>query len=129
MERKLTFKKGDKCVVAIKQGSNVSRYKDMSLSNIEHWTFDGEIISVGKKYIGVDFKIDNLKFVIEDDYINKWTRGGADYRLYKDIQEIKDERENEETWTSLQRFFGGWGKAKLPLEVTKEIYEKIKKYI
>ena len=75
-------KKGDKVIVAIEKGSNEARRMDMSVANIDNWTYEGTVISSGSKYITVEFNKDTLKFVVEDDYRNQWTRGGADYKLY-----------------------------------------------
>ena len=95
MERVLNLKKGDKCCVAIIKGSNASKYKDMSLENIDNWTYEGEVISCGKKYITVKFGIKDEKFVIEDDYRNKYNCGGADWQLFESKQEVIDNEKRE----------------------------------
>lgn len=93
MERILDLKKGDKCVVAIEEHSNASRHVDMSMENIDNWTYEGEVLLVTKKYITVKFKTDIAKFEIENNYRKKVTRGTCDHELNKDIQELKDIKE------------------------------------
>lgn len=95
MERVLNLKKGDKCCVAIIKGSNASRYKDMSLENIDNWTYEGEVTIISKKYITVKFGVNEEKFVIEDDYKNKWTYGGADWKLFNSKEEVINEEKKE----------------------------------
>ena len=90
MDRVLNLKKGDKCIVAIEKCSNASRYVDMSLENIDNWTYEGTVVTVGRKYITVGFNGWEDKFTIDDDYRQKYTCGGADYKLYKDKQEVID---------------------------------------
>lgn len=51
----MSYKKGDKVIVAIVGRSNASRYRDMNIKNINEWTFEGEVISSGKKYVTVEF--------------------------------------------------------------------------
>ena len=97
MERVLNLKKGDKCCVAIIKGSNASRYENMSLENIDNWTYDGEVVAVSKKYITVKFNDNSVeKFVIEDDYRNKYSCGGADWQLFNSKEEViyNEKREN-----------------------------------
>ena len=89
MERILNLKKGDTCCVAIIKGSNASRYKNMSLENIDNWTYDGEVVTVSKKYITVRFNDNSTeKFVIEDDYRNKYSYGGANWQLFNSKEEV-----------------------------------------
>ena len=88
MERVLNLKKGDKCCVAIIKGSNASRYKDMSLENIDNWTYEAEVTIINKKYITVKFGVNEEKFVIEDDYRNKYSCGGADWQLFNSKEEV-----------------------------------------
>ena len=54
MNRVLNLKKGDKCCVAVEKNSNVARYYNMSMENIDEWTFSGEVTTVSKKYITVN---------------------------------------------------------------------------
>lgn len=70
MNRVLNFKKDDKCIVAIERGSNMSRHRDMSLSNIDDWIAEGIVTIISKKYITVDCKFGNIKFVIDNCYEN-----------------------------------------------------------
>lgn len=128
MNRILNLKKGDPCIVAIEEGSNAARYKDMSIENIEKWTYNGEVISLGRKYVTVSFGCHTEKFEIDNDYRQKYVAGGSDYRLYEGLNEVYEDRENEGLWIDVRNFFSSYGKAKLPLEKTKEVLELIKKY-
>ena len=91
MDRELNFKKGDKCIIAVEQGSNLARYfGNLTLDNIDEWTKEGEITSVGRKYITIN---NGKKFDITNDCREKWDRGGANYKLYNNLQEVKNEYE------------------------------------
>lgn len=91
MDKKLSFKKGDKCIIAIEEGSNLARYlNNLTLENIDEWTKECEIISVGRKYITIN---NGKKFDITNNYREKWDRGGANYKLYNNLQEVKNEYE------------------------------------
>ena len=123
--RKLNFKKGDKCIVAIEKMSNVARYVDMSLGNIENWTFTGTINTVGKKYITASWGLhNNIKFDIEADYTEVYKKGGANYRLFTNIQEIKEVEETELINKKIREMLGSYGKARYTLDKLKRI-EKI----
>lgn len=107
MERILNLKKGDKVVIAINPSSNASRHINMSLNNIKNWTFDGEVISVGKKYITVKFskRDGTMKFVIADDYNNNYTCGGADYKLYASFEDVYNIFKAQELYYRIKRSF------------------------
>lgn len=106
MKRVLNLKKGDKCIVAIEKNSNASRNKDMSLKNIENWTYEGEVISVGRKYITVNFGEYNTgKFEIDNNYRKKVACGTNDYILYQNIKQIKDEIECVELTAKIRGVF------------------------
>lgn len=96
-ERILDLKKDDECIVAVEERSNESRHRDMSIENIDNWTYKGIVTKVTKKYITVEYKIHGVtqvdKFSIENNYKRKYTYGTADFELYKDLQEIKDIKE------------------------------------
>lgn len=96
MDRVLNFKKGGKCIVAIEPFSNASRGQNMSLENIDKWTFEGEVITIGRKYITVKFRGYDCKFSIDDDYREKYECGGANYKLYENLQELIDEERKED---------------------------------
>lgn len=110
MDRKLNLKKGDKCIVAIEENSNASRGMDMSLDNIDNWTYEGEVISSGSKYITVKFGRWNgiEKFVIEDNYRRKYDYGTADYELYISKEEIVEKRELEDTYHWIKMKFDSY---------------------
>lgn len=97
MKRKLDFKKGDECIVAICSMSNASRrFAMMNLENINEWTYKGIVQTSGKKYITVAWNGDKTRFCVEDNYREFYIRGGADHILYKNIQELANEIEHKE---------------------------------
>lgn len=113
MNRILKFKKGDKCIIA-DCGVNISRrkgYKNRTLKNIEVWTKEAVITSVGKKYIKAKEANSNFEkvFVIEDNYREKYTYGCADYILYESIESIKEEIEFENCIDIIRTTFSGYG--------------------
>ena len=93
MGRKLNIKKGDKVIIAIINGSNASRYRDMSLENIDDWTKEVTVTIANKKYITVDYG--NMKFIVDEDYIQKVGCGGSDYKLYLSKQDVYNEIKRE----------------------------------
>lgn len=123
------IKKGDKVVVAIEKGSNASRGVNMSIENIGNWTYEGTVISVGKKYITVAFSTsNNMKFVIDDNYRNKYTHGGADYRLYKTFEDVYKETKMHELHSKIREEFSSYSyNGKFSLEILEAIMELIKK--
>lgn len=126
MRRVLDFKKGDKCIVAIIQHSNASRHKDMSLNNIDKWTYKGEVITIGRKYITVKFNGIIMKFDPTFDY-SEHSNYSADYKLYKDLQEVEDGELKENIVRKIQTEFSGYGEYKgdLTLEQLKIINDII----
>lgn len=61
----------------------------MSLENIDNWTYIGEVVTVSKKYITVKFNYNFVeKFVIEDEYRNKYNCGSADWQLFNSKEEV-----------------------------------------
>ncbi|MEG2289552.1 MAG: hypothetical protein RSC24_06255 [Clostridium sp.] len=121
MNRKLNLKKGDKCIVATEKMSNVSRRLDMGIRDIKNWTYEGEVISAGRKYITVKFGLKEEKFVVDDDYRQKWTCGGADYKLYQSIQEVYEEREIEELNMIIKGKFNMFGNPNYSLDQLRRI--------
>ena len=123
MDRVLNFKKGDKCIVAIEEHSNASRHKDMSIDNINDWTYEGVVIASGKKYITVEFNNETSKFEVDNDYRKKVNYGSNDYKLFKDIQGVKDERELDSLIWSIRMCFDRMNKSntKLTLDQLRRI--------
>lgn len=111
MEKLLDLKKGDSIVVAIEPSSNASRWIDMSVSNINNWTFDGVVVSAGKKYITVEFKGLTMKFVVDDNYRNKYNCGGADYRLYPTKEDVYNRFKSQELYDKIKRKFSNYKNA------------------
>jgi hypothetical protein len=109
MDRKLDLKVGQSVVIKVEEASNASRRVNMSLANIDEWCFDGEVTKVGRKYITVKFKgYKEEQFVAEDDYRQKYTAGGADYKLYLTKQDVIDEKEANNLYSDIRTKFGGF---------------------
>lgn len=123
--RKLQIKKGDKVIIAIIKDSNASRYINMELENIDSWTFEGNVITVSKKYITVETQKGQIKFDIDDDYREKYIRGGADYKLYLSKDEIYNEIESENLYDEILSKLPRFGKPTLSLEALRAIKEII----
>ena len=121
MERKLNLKKGDKCIVAIEPMSNAARRVDMSLNNIDNWTYEGEVVSIGRKYITVSWGCNKSKFCINSDYREHYISGGSDYKLFKNIQEVYDEREAERLNDDIKNMLGSYGKPVFSLDKLRKI--------
>lgn len=125
MDRKLDLKVGQEVAVKIENTSNASRYVDMGIDNIDKWCFDGIVTKVGKKYITVKFDGWEKQFVVEDDYREKWTAGGADYKLYLNKQEVIDEYESNWLYSKIQDNLSGYIKPNLSLNQLKRIWDII----
>lgn len=104
MSRVLNLKKGDHCIVAIEPCSNASRRVDMSVKNIDNWTFTGTVICVSKKYITVEFNSEVSKFEIDNDYRKKVPYGTNDHKLYINKHEVYVERKKQELIHSIFGF-------------------------
>lgn len=117
----MEYKKGDEVIVAIIKGSNASRYKNMSIENIKEWTYNGEVVSSGRKYVTVKFGYHVEKFEVENNYLQKYTCGGADYKLYKSIEDILCEREQEELYDYLRSKFSMWSNPNISLDALRQI--------
>lgn len=122
MERILNIKKGDNVVVAIEKSSNRARRVNMAVSNIDNWTFKGVVLSVSKKYITVEFNGYTMKFVIADDYRNKYTYGGADYKLYLSFDDVYNEYKSQELYVQIKSKFSAY-KNSYSLETLNKILE------
>lgn len=89
--------------MAIEPLSNASRGVSMNVNNIENWTFEGTVVTVSKKYITVSFaRSSSMKFVVEDNYRNKYTYGGADYRLYSSFEEVYNVFKSQEVYDKIK---------------------------
>ena len=103
--RKLDLKKGDKVIVAIIPQSNASRYKDMSIQNIDNWTYEANAVTVGRKYITTNFG-KNMKFMIDDGL--EYSDYPANYKIYLTKEDVFEERQNEELWILAKNKFSSW---------------------
>lgn len=121
----MSYKKGDKVIVAIEKMSNASRHRDMSIKNIGEWTFEGEVIVSGKKYVTVEFGRGVEKFEVNNNYLQKYTYGGADYKLYHSLEDVKNEREKEEIYDYLRSEFSSWHNRYLSLDTLRKIKDLI----
>jgi hypothetical protein len=127
LNRKLDLIKGQEVFIKIEKGSNAARRVDLSLDNIDEWVFSGAVVSIGRKYVTVKFKsgIED-KFEIDNDYKQHYAYGGADYKLYTSIQDIKDEKEFEDLYNYIKNeFIGQPDSNKYTLEKLKRIKEII----
>lgn len=123
MSKLFNLKKGDKVVVAIEPSSNASRGVNMSLSNINEWTYEGEVVTVSKKYITVKFLVSNsMKFVIEDNFRNKYVCGGADYILYPSLEDIYNKLKGEKLYITIKNKFSSY-ENKYDLKTLEKILE------
>lgn len=124
------FKKGDEVVVAIEERSNAARGKDLSLSNIDKWTYNGIVTSVGRKYITVKLgKSWEEKFVIENDYLQKWEYGSADYKLYRNIDDILNRRKSQELYNIVKRKFNSYANPGMSIEQLEQILNILDKNV
>ncbi|MGL6184802.1 MAG: hypothetical protein ACRC1T_05425 [Clostridium chrysemydis] len=120
MDRKLNLKKGDKCIMAIVEMSNASRRVNMRLENIKEWTWEVEVVSVGRKYITVKRNSYEYKFDMENNYYEK-SIYSPDYILYQNIKEIYEEKEAEAINDYIGSKIGQYGKPRLSLDKLKRI--------
>lgn len=105
MDRKLNLKKGDKCIMAVVPMSNFSRGMDLSLKNIDNWTYEGEVVSVTKKYITILSGGNNIKFEVDNNYYEKVNRGGSNFKLYENLEDIRMETEKKELFSKIESAF------------------------
>lgn len=110
MDRKLELKVGQKVVIKIIEGSNISRNKDMSLENIDNWCYDGEVIKIGRRYITIKWsKWSETQFDKESDYRNK-IDGSCDYKLYLNKEEIIEEHKANDLYRNIRdKYFERYG--------------------
>jgi hypothetical protein len=109
MNRKFDLKVNQVVFVKIEKGSNAARRMDMTLDNIDEWCFSGIVSKVGKKYMAIDIENIGLEqFSIEDDYKQKYTRGGADYKLYLTKEDAIEEVERDILYSNISREFSGY---------------------
>lgn len=105
MNRKLNLKKGDKCIMAVVPMSNFSRGMDLSLRNIDNWTYEGEVVSITKKYITIISRGDNIKFEVNNNYYEKVNCGGSNFKLYENLEDVKIETEKKELFQKIESAF------------------------
>lgn len=105
MSRNLNLKKGDKVVVAFRKRSLITRVTsmDMSIENIDNWTYEGIVKSVGERFIVVTFNNRDLQFVIDYDYQEK--HYNSEFKLYLTKQEVIDELLLEEYFEKIKMKF------------------------
>lgn len=105
MSRNLNLKKGDKVVVAFRKRSLITRVTsmDMSIENIDNWTYEGIVKSVGERFVVVTFNNRDLQFVIDYDYQEK--HYNSEFKLYLTKQEVIDEMLLEEYFEKIKMKF------------------------
>ena len=123
--KKYNIKKGDKVCIAIIKGSNASRFIDLSLENIDNWTKEVIVTTVNKKYITVDYG--KMKFEVENNYLEKVTCGGSDYKLYLNKEEVYNETKRENILCDL--FGYGFDRKEKLNKLTLEQLERINKIV
>ena len=125
--RKLNLKKGDIVILAIEEYSNLSRGMDLSLDNIDNWTFKAEVISAGRKYVTVkpDNFLKEMKFEVENDYREKYTYGTANYKLYRTMEEVIEERKQKKLFLDICNIFTYGNSKNISLKTLEKIKEMI----
>lgn len=125
MDRLADLKVGDK--VIIRYINDAIRYiKDRSINNIAEWTRKEpcEVTKITKKYVTVKFTDTwEEKFDREFDYVQKVNRGSANYKLYRNLEEIiLEEQANDLYYKVKKTFFDSWNR---PDEMTLEKLERV----
>ena len=121
MDRKLNLQVGQPVAIKIEEMSNASRRVDMSLENIDEWCFDGEITKIGRKYITVKFKGYEDQFSIEYDYRQKYTYGGADYKLYLSKEDVIKEKKADDLYYGIKSKFSSYKNSVFTLDQLERI--------
>ncbi|XZH79289.1 hypothetical protein ACSW8S_15560 (plasmid) [Clostridium perfringens] len=105
VSRVLKLKKGDTVAVYI----NVDNYEclnmKVALDNVDEWCFDGEVMSVGRKYITVKFKDMCKKFDINNYYRSLFKEGEESYSLCDSKEWIIEQILRVEILLELNEFF------------------------
>lgn len=101
------LKIGDEVCVAIIKRSNAARGKDMSIGNIDNFTYKSVVTKVGRKYITVEFnnRYGEEQFDIESGN-NLYKYGSADYKLYLTKQDVIDDYKVDELFSLIKSKFG-----------------------
>jgi hypothetical protein len=126
MDRKLNLEVGQKVAVVIEKMSNASRGLNMTLDNIDKWCFDGEVTKVGRKYVTVKFNNYEDTFEVDNDYRQKYKRGGADYKLYLSKDEVINIEKADDLHYEIKSKFSGYGNTEFTLDQLERIYSIIK---
>lgn len=126
--RKLKIKKGDVVIAAIIEGSNKSRGINMSMENINEWTFKVEVISATSRYVTVRTMepLNTIeKFDVELDYKQKVSYGSPNYKLYTSLSEIIDEEKSNKIYKYLRSVFNEYSGVHISLEALEKIQDII----
>ena len=75
------------------------------LDNVDEWCFDGEVISVGRKYITVKFKDMCKKFDINNYYRSLFKVGEESYSICDSKEWIEEQVLRVEILLELNEFF------------------------
>lgn len=130
MDRLADLQVGDKVVVRyINDAIRYINIKDRGVDNIAEWTRKEpcEVTKITKKYVTVKFSDTwEEKFDREFNYTQKVNRGSANYKLYRNLDEIILEEKANSLYDKIKRYFNDWSR---PTEMTLEKLEQINKII
>lgn len=122
----MNLKVGQEVIVAIEPTSNASIRVDMSIDNIENWTYKGIIEKVGRKYVTVKISPHwSEQFIIGNKFIQK-TESWKEYRMFLTLEEIYNERKQKELFKDLRSFFYSNNEDKISLDKLEKIMELVK---
>lgn len=125
MDRKLNIVAGQEIAIKIEMTSNKARGITMALDNTKDWIFEGVVTKATKKQIYVNMKIGECInaeiFVIDDDYKQKYTFGGANYKLYLSKDDIIEEFQAQQLYNSIKNNFDSFENSNLSLSQLEKI--------
>lgn len=125
MNRKLNIVAGQEIALKIEMTSSKARGIIMTLDNIKDWIFEGVVTKVTKKQVYVSMKIgeciNSEIFVIDDNYKQKYTFGGANYKLYLSKEDVIEEFKANELYNSIRNDFENFENENLSLEQLQRI--------
>ncbi|MDF2881298.1 MAG: hypothetical protein K0R54_1855 [Clostridiaceae bacterium] len=120
------FIRGQIAYMMVEEKSNAfHRIKEgMTLENVGEWLLECKVISVGKKFITVEYgtyKNLNMKFVVANDYREHYTVGCSNYKLFSKRQNALDEKESIALYDELRKNYFSDYINKLSLDKLKRI--------
>jgi hypothetical protein len=115
---KSDFSKGERVYLLIIPLSNAARHIQ-NKEDIESWIIETTIVSIGKRYISVEYQ--GEKFDTTNEWRHYHLYGGENYILVKTKQEAYDKMLADRLYKKLKSYFGY--SCQLSLEQLKAIYE------